>query len=345
MTKIIRPDTLEWPEDFDILKTGMSQSLWGQWMTCRRMFLFTINGYRNPAKVFSTNFGSMVHEVNDKVYSSNEFPTNKIVRKLIDDFIATELKKNTLMSQQQLELDAAKAEATLIPYFEFYKNDFKHKKFFDVESTFKVTYSGFTMKGKIDGKHRVKNKKKWLDEHKTKGQIQEDTLLKYLPLDFQNLYYLLADEISTGEPAEGVLYNVIRNSGIRQTKNETVKSYKNRIQAAAEKDPEHHFKRWEIVYPKQDKKEFGNHLSLMAEEIKHKQDLPVYPNRWSCQNPWPCPFLEACSGNSCKSLTQIKGSTEERLFPELKEETNADKKTKKIKKPKVAKRLKKAKRK
>ncbi len=341
MTKIIRPDNLEWPEDFDILKIGMSQSLWYTWMTCKRMFLFTINGYRNPAKVFNTNFGSMVHEVNDKVYSTNKLPTKKQVIGHIDDFITSELKKKTMMSQQQLELDAAKAEATLVPYFEFYEKDFKTKKFFDVEHTFKQLYSGFTMKGKIDAKFRVKNKKKWLNEHKTKGQIQEQTLIDYLPLDFQNLYYLLADEIETGEPAEGVLYNVIRNSGIKLLKNQSIKSYKEKITNAISMDPEHHFKRWEIVYPKQDRKEFGQHVSGMAEEIKLKQDLKVFPNRWACMNPWPCPFLKACSGNSCTSLTQIEGSTEERLFPELKEDkTNDNKKIKqKSKEKKVAKRI------
>jgi len=212
MTKGITPDTLTIPDEFDPLSIGMSQSLWSAYLDCKRKFAFYLHGYKNPKKVWNTNFGSMVHEVNDKVYTANKFPTKKQILGHIDDFIASEMKKNTPMSQQALEMEAAKAEATLIPYFNHYEKDFKTKDFFDVEQTFETIYCGFKMRGKIDGKFRVKNGKKWLMEHKTKGQINENVMLTYLPMDFQNLYYLLADSIMTGEPAEGVLYNVIRNT-------------------------------------------------------------------------------------------------------------------------------------
>ncbi|NJR72708.1 MAG: PD-(D/E)XK nuclease family protein [Scytonema sp. CRU_2_7] len=347
--RIIRPDSLDWPSNIDILQIGLSQSLWSALLSCRRRFLFIINGYSNPRKVFSTNFGSMVHEVNDKVYSRNEFPTKTQIVNYIDAFIDAELKKNTLMSEQLLETEAAKAEATLVPYFEYYKKDFHTKNFFDVEKVFSVLHNDLRMRGKIDGKFRISKTEKWLLEHKTKGQINEQTLLEYLPLDFQNLYYLLADELETKTKAKGVLYNVIRNTGIKQKKNQSIKSYSEDIRKSIAENPEHHFKRWEIVYPEKDQDEFKVHVNMMAEELKDRDNMLMYPNRWSCQNPWPCPFLTACSTNSCSSLTKSNDTVENILFPELAntstEKTSDDKKSTKIEitrknKEKLAKRIK-----
>jgi len=340
--KIIRPSDLPWPDDWDIINIGLSQSLIYQWKTCKRRFLFILNGYRNPAKDISTNFGSICHEVMDKVFSNNTPPGNKGVVNIIDRYCDKKLKDGTGVSLQQMEVDAAKAEATMIPYFEFYKDDFKTKKYFDVESLFQARYSGATIRGKIDAKYRTKNGKKWLKEHKTKGQIDEDGLLKYLPLDFQNQFYLTADRYMTGELAIGVLYNVVRNSRARPLKNETLMAFKKKVMNECRKNPEHFYKRWESTYSEHDLEIFGRDLGFVFDEIKFKNKMHVWPNTWACLNPWRCEFLSACSSDSCKSLVQIEGGIHDKLFPELKEDSDGGKKSvskKKTAERKTAKRV------
>jgi len=343
--KIIRPSDLPWPGDWSLETIGLSQSMIGLWLTCKRMFLFHINGYHNPKKEINTNFGSICHEVNDQVYTAGKYPTTKQIVSGIDTYCQKRIKDGTLVTHQQIEADAAKAEATLIPYFEFYKKDFKNKTFFDAEDLFEIGFGGAKFRGKIDLKYRTKTGKKWLKEHKTKGQINEDGLLTYLPMDFQSKFYLIADKYKTGEMAKGVLYNVIRNSQMKPLKGERISSYKKRLMESIRKNPGHFFKRWETVYTKDEMSIFNFDLSNILHEIKFRHSMHIYPNTFSCLKPWPCQFLKACSENSCRSLVKKNESPEERLFPELKEEANASQKNttkkKRVAKRKVAKRVKK----
>lgn len=337
--EIIRPSTIEWPEDFSMVHHGMSQSLFTKWMHCKRAFVLTINGYYLPSNDEKTNFGSMCHEINDKVYNKNTFPTKTQISSYIDEFCESAKKKNPLLTHQQLEFDAAKCEVTMMKYFEFYKKDFKTKKFTDVEHKFRVRWNGIKLRGKIDAGF-VSSKKKWKMEHKTKSQIPEDNILMYLMLDFQNLFYLLADSCETGTMAEGMLYNVIRNTSSKQAKNQTLKSWKQKLSDNIDADPEHFFKRWEVAYTKEDHRNFSRSLEFLKADIEHHFLFRShYPNTVSCLKPYPCQFLQACSTNSLKSLSKKHGHIEDILFPELEGETHASEKTKKkVAKRKVAKR-------
>lgn len=314
---IEKPSNITWPKYWDISKQGMSQSLWSNWAKCPRLFVLKINGYKSYDNKDKFNFGNLIHEVNDNVYTKGTYPSQKEVLGYIDDYCKIELIKDNPISEQVLENDAAKAEATLLPYFRHYKKDFTNKKFYDAEELFKVKYNGILMRGKIDGKYLVKFTK-WMMEHKTKGQINEGTLLDYLSMDFQNLYYLLADEIQTGKPAMGTLYNVIRNTSSKPKKHEGLLTYKKRIMATVESDPDHFFKRWEIAYTEQDRKIFAFNLDNIIKDFKEKVGKPVIENRFSCLYPFPCEMLRACSSNSCSDLTK-SDDIESVLYPELEE--------------------------
>lgn len=320
--KVLKPSNLGWPEDWTPELDGYSQSLLYAWCTCKRQFIFYLHGYYLPAKEVSTNFGSICHEVNDKVYSKGKNPTSKQIISCIDSYCEERIAKGSVVSLQQIEIDAAKAEAVMVPYFEYYKDDFKYKKFFDIEKVFIHRYNGVTVRGKIDGKFRTKKNDKWIKEHKTKGQINEDILLLYLPLDFQNKFYVLNDEIDTGERAKGVLYNVIRNPRSKPLKNENLLAFKKKLMDTCRKNHDHYYKRWESPYSDKDMEIFCFNLDRILSEIRHYINLEVYPNTWACQNPWPCQFLKACSSDSMSSLCKREESTKERLFPELKEEKN-----------------------
>lgn len=333
----IRPSTLEWPGDWSIDTVGISQSLWSDWLCCRRMFLFKINGYAQPLKDEKVHFGNIVHYVNDKAYDSGKCPSKRAVGKLVDEYSDMVLKKGTVMTQQQMETDAAKAHATMTAYFEHYESDFTKKKFTGVEHLFEVRYNGCIQRGKIDGRYTT-NRKKWLMEHKSKGRINDDTTLLRLPLDFQNLFYVLNDEIETGDRAYGVLYNVVRNTQMKQGKNESLKAYFERVLESCRADPDHSFKRWENTYTDEDMRLFQHDLDYMIDEIKFKTGLPIHCNRFNCDRAWQCEFLRACSEDSMASLTKSTEPQMDYIFPELKEVTNGSKQSKVDRRKRVAKR-------
>lgn len=315
----LKPSNIEWPRDFSLEKIGMSQSMWDKWLSCPRAFILHINGYSQPMKEIKTHFGSVCHEINDKVYSAGERPSIKQINEIIDDYSQTRILAKTALTQYELEFEAAKALAVMIEYFEYYKEDFKTKKFIGVERVFNQVYNGCMQRGKIDGSYRSGGKK-WLMEHKTKGRINEYNLLTRLPLDFQNLFYLLNDEIETGELATGVLYNVIRNPSTKLHKNESFKDYYERIKEACRKDPDHYFKRWESPYSETDHDLFREELEQHIQSLKDKTFLPVPSNRFNCEKGYACSFLEACSTDSLDTLTKSDKTLTEYIFPELQDE-------------------------
>jgi hypothetical protein len=339
----VRPSTLEWPPEWSIHTVGMSQSLWREWFHCQRSFLFVLNGYSLPSKEEKTNFGSICHNVIDKVYTKGRYPSSDEVNRYIDEYCDKRLQEGAIITQNRIEQDSTKAEATLVKYFEYYKEDFETKRFQNIEHVFRTRYSGCVQKGKIDGGY-ITHGKKWLMEHKSKGIIIEDALMLYLNLDFQNLFYLLNDELETGELATGMLYNVIRNSQIKLLKNQSLHDFKKNIMRAITTDPKHHFKRWEVTYTKEDHDMFRKNLTLQIEHLKNRTDMPIYPSTCHCLNPWQCQFLTACSSDSMRSLVKSEESIDDRIFSELKENKNGSKKIERkiAKRKKIAERVKKS---
>jgi hypothetical protein len=255
----------------------------------------------SKSKFSKTNFGSLVHDVLDKVYTNGSYPASSDVNYLIDAYI--EKHKDELGFDDDIEQIAALAEVSLVNYFKFYEKDFTEKKFYDVEKEFAVPLIGETLRGKIDGKYHTSDGTKWLMEHKTKGQINEDHLLKILNIDFQNMFYLLADYLETKTLARGVLYNVIRKSAIRRTKSETIKQYKTRVSFEMEKDPQHFFKRWEVLYSESQIKEFVFRLGhVLADLHLYYEDINAVHNDinpFACNNNgFACEFLDLCTGGN-----------------------------------------------
>jgi len=327
MKKTVRPDNITWPDDWSVDKDGMTQSMYQAWLGCRRALMLYLNGYYKPGPPRSTHFGSMAHYTLEKVFATNKIPTSKSIITHIDNYTEATIKKGreegVLLAQDILEFEAAKAEATMIQYFRFYEEDFKTKKFEWTEHLFEVMYNGVKHRGKIDARYRTLNKKKWLDEHKTKSQIREDVILKVLNLDFQNQFYIVADEIETGETSMGMLYDIIRNTKANLLKGQTLLTWKNALSSTIEKDPEHFFKRFEAPYTPDQIKIFKGNLTMMTNEVKNP-DTQIYPNPCSCGGMFTCEYLDACSSNSCASLSQKTGTPAERMYHELKVEETKD---------------------
>lgn len=343
MSSIIRPSTIQWPEEYSLKKIGITQSMMSTWSTCQRKFIFHLLGYKNPKQKDTFYFGNLSHEVLDRVYTKGKLPTKNNITTYVDEYSELVVRDNlSPLSLQEIDNIAAKAVPTLIQYFIKYEKDFKTKKFFATEENFKVPFNGATLLGKIDSKFMIKIAK-WLMEHKTKGMISEDNILTHLNIDFQNLMYNLADEIQTGTPSKGTLYNVIRNSQMKLYKGENLGAYSKRIEKTIIADPDHFFKRWEVPYVASDRANFKHDVTNLLDDIKYKQNKPVLPNRFGCLQPFKCPFLEACAGDSCKTLIQDTTPMGIRLFPEL-QEVNYDSNKSTIKEAKrqkkIAKRIK-----
>jgi hypothetical protein len=151
------------------------------------------------------------------------------------------------------------------------------------EYTFNVPYelrSGrvVRIRGKWDSIDRVRDGKKstlWLQENKTKGDIDELKIARQLTFDLQTMMYIVAlDNCNqmkgVDQDISGVRYNVIRRplsggkGSIRRHEArgskpaETKEEFYNRLGGIISDDPAHYFMRWEVLIDAQAINRFKN---------------------------------------------------------------------------------------
>ena len=107
-------------------------------------------------------------------------------------------------------------------------------------------------RGMIDGKLRSKYGKKYLFETKTKALIDGQALADSVARNAQPIFYSNAFFQQEGHWPDGLIYNVIRRPGLRQSKKESVNAYLDRVDEDVEKRPDHYFHRWEVSYLPED---------------------------------------------------------------------------------------------
>ena len=296
------------PKNYSLEKDGITQSLISNFMSCRVKGMLSLNRWSNGSKNKTVNFGSLVHHILENVYGVKKIPDMPAIEKMIDAF-------ETKVKPEQKEHDNALASAIIEGYLEYYKDELKTLKFVRTEGEIDVIVDGVRRRGKIDAECIDKLKRNWLMETKTKGQIQEDSMMKIMAFDFQNLFYLTNYEYQTGKKVRGTYYNVIRKPQHKIKAGESLREFKDRLLEIIRKDPGHFYKRYEIVYTNMDKEKHINNCKGKLDDIKSWINDPdkIYRNEFSCkQGNFECEYLDACSTGNMGGYTRTK-----KLFEEL----------------------------
>jgi hypothetical protein len=302
---IIKVTDLIIPKGYSLTETGITQSLLSSWQTCRRKFLFEINGWFNPSSEVKFAYGSLIHSVLEAIYSNNN------PKDIIEKY---QFSKEIKAEDQQIF--KGYASAILENYLLYYKKDFNEMRFEQVEKSFDVKFKGFRLRGKPDGRFFDKNRNPWHIEHKNYSRIDEDTMELQLSFNLQNLFYILADSLQFNRQLKGVLYNITRKPDVRKFSN-PVDIYKH-IYGEIKKNPSHYFIRYEIPYTEEDLKQFVCELIYKLDELHSvinstRNTLEkCYKNECACAPKFTCPFLNACASGSMFGYKQRK------IFGELK---------------------------
>jgi hypothetical protein len=300
---------------YSLRDIGVSQSLFTGFMQCRQRFIYQINRWVKDKGGRTTGFGSITHEMLDRIYSywmrRRRLPNPKLIGKWLDQYVEKNRMDFAGKTDNELECDKAVIHVLLKHYINYYSEDFTEKKWLSLEEMFAVNFDGWLLRGKKDGRFESNAGTTWLLETKTMSRINEDLLLDVLDLNFQNLFYITADELQYKQPISGVLYNIIRNPGHRGTDPVTLA---NKVDESVTKRPEHFFIRIEAVYPKADKLNFKKNLRWWMQECEDLLDgkLPITKNYTNCSTKWPCDFIKACTSGRMVGFKQ-----QETLFPEL----------------------------
>lgn len=314
---------------YNIEEHGITQGLLYSWLSCRQKARWSLLGYSPKGGSLSLTYGSIIHLVLEKIYTDiqkkkiTSIPEIKYVHKQIQLIENDWIKENPRMSAQEreyLELSLLIAEATMPIYFEFWKKDIKQLKWLDLENEFAIPYSlddgrKTILRGKMDGV--FENNGLWLFETKTKGWIDENTLVDMLPFELQcNLYVWVLNVMKKKYP-KGVLYNIIRKIGLQQKKGETIGQFSKRCIEDIRSRPEFYFIRLEVLFSKQDIERFDMRLKEMIKDFYDwwQGKSGHYPNPGSCSDKYGrCKFLTACSSGNMSTYEKRK-----KVFNELEE--------------------------
>lgn len=260
-------------------KDGVTYSLLVRFLACRERFrILVVEGLR-PADSFNPRieFGQMWHAMEE---AHAGWEPGRAVTGWPESLgkYAQDLYRRYPTQREAVEDWYGIARVMFPLYVQHWRKheDAKHRTPILQEQTFSVPYrlpSGRTVKlrGKWDSVDLVGKGKDagiYLQENKTKGDIDEQQIKRQLSFDLQTMLYLVALGHNSSSqflmdsarfqlvdlkgkptveiPIKGVRYNVIRRPRQYQGKKETRDDFLTRLKGIVEEDPGHFFMRWRV---------------------------------------------------------------------------------------------------
>jgi len=306
--------------EYNAEQDGVTQGLLACWMTCRQKARYVCEHWsRKRSALDNTTFGSLTHEALSRMYRVEDVPSEDvvtdIVNKVIREFEAEYMHRAKASEVEELEILGINMEQVLLAYVRRWASDWEGDQWVDTELSFRVKVVGIPVQGKIDGVVR-RGTKWWVFETKTRSQIA-DNIVRQLAVDFQSQVYGYALEGIRGKRPAGVLYNVVRNPGLKAGKG-NLGGFAERLRADIDSRPDWYFRRFEVVGDKADQAAFAENLKVVLGEFSlwAAGQSPCWRNYAACFSSWfPCDYLDLCSTGNTAGYVQ-----REHLFPELEPE-------------------------
>lgn len=254
---------------------GITQSLLGRFLACRERFRLLVVDGLTTADDFNhrLEYGNMWH-LCEEAYAAKQ-PWEEDLRAYV-----ARLCSKYRHRQEQVAHWYEVCRAQFPIYAEFWAHYDKPIRPVSQEEVFAVPYTlpskrVVLLKGKWDSVDIVgtgKNARMYLQENKTKGDIDEQLLRRQLQFDLQTNVYLIALKLKMGQsktPLAGVRYNVVRRplsggrGSIRQRKptksnpkGESSQAFYARLAGLIEDDPGYFFMRWTVEFTSEDLERF-----------------------------------------------------------------------------------------
>jgi len=312
-------------ERYDVTLDGVNASLLGRWQSCRELARLYLQGWTARRISAGRVFGSIVHEVLDRVNSMiqngelTSLPKPELINKEIARFEKRFKKQNPkadAQTLQTLEMNVILAEAVMPVYFKFWHEDITKIDWVSLEHKFKTPVADTKLIGRMDGVFRnlkgTKKKVLWLFETKSKsrlGEHGESALVDILPMELQVNLYMGALSIMFNETPGGLVMNIIRRPGFKLKKNEGPKAYAMRVAKDVAKRPEYYFIRLRMSVDKADlDRMVREHDALVRDFTQWAKGTGYhYRNSGHCENKYgTCEYLPICSRQDYHGFYQRK---------------------------------------
>jgi hypothetical protein len=255
---------------------GITYSLLSRWLVCRERFrILTFEGLRTKQDFnHRLEFGHLWHHCEEATAAGKNWPETK--EALLQ--YATQLIARYPLHQEEVEKWYQVVKIQYPIYLDYWKKhpDVVQRQPIFQEKVFDVPYTLPTgrkvrLRGRWDSVDFV-DKHVYLQENKTKGQVDPLIIQKQLTFDLQTMLYLTALEQQRTEISQvlgsdswrinGVRYNVVRRplsggkGSIVQKKTESRGEYYARLAECIRNEPHEYFYRWRVEVPPCDLKRF-----------------------------------------------------------------------------------------
>ncbi len=328
---------------WNLYRDGITQGLLGAFLNCpEKTRLGQIQGLSFPGGGSGAMaFGTLVHEVLDRTYTQYRDIKNQSDRSWLSGFLSDTLKEmelrdlktlednvsTTVVDVMGLEENYGMAEALLPAYFTRWHQDFLAHDWIQLERTFDFPYDPVSRLGLNRPKIRVRGKRDgdfrsgglWLFETKTKGRIEEESIVDTLGINLQVMLYLLSMKHDYNETPKGVVYNIIRRPQLRQTKKESLRDLLNRITEDVDKRPEFYFIRFTASILPEEQALWERDFDSMMERLILWYDGQMdgsgnghFRNPGACNGVRACSFIPVCGRHDTSRFVR-RGC----VFPEL----------------------------
>lgn len=312
---------------YNIEKHGVTQSLLSMFLECREKARLYLKGWDSKYHKLGMTYGTVGHGVLELAYTDimknkkKVPPSKKEVLRYVKQVEKQWYKENIKPDKsgiEMLEYSLALAETTLPVYFDFWKKDIQEIKWAGLEQSFALPYElpdgrKTVIRGKKDGEFF--NKGLWLFENKFKSIISEGDLVDTLSFETQVLLYIWALKEIYKEMPQGVVYNIIRRTCLRQGKAESLSKFAKRVALDIEKRPDFYFIRFEVAIEPYELQEFEIRLRGIITDFYDwwTGQVPHYRNTYQCLGKYGrCLHLPVCNAGDFSALKKRKA-----VFKEL----------------------------
>lgn len=238
-------------EPYDLWTHGLGHSSLSTWLTCKEQFrLEHCEGWTQPDRVSDAlEFGNVCHHVLEMAYGDKR-------KRITDGMVTTWVNQWEHDNADTVPVDVMQtvcgmAVAVMRHYFKQpHVAAMLSSEWFFTEKMFVHDYTYpdgrvVPLIGKVDGAYaamlpRRKTPEIRITDHKTSGIITDDTG-EEMGIDFQTHLYKLWFDASHDKRVNVVEKNYIRRPGLKMRKDDTVKSYIERIDDDVAKRPDHYF--------------------------------------------------------------------------------------------------------
>lgn len=279
----------------------LSPYLINDFLSCKRKYWYKYKEKIEP-KVFNVYYfiGAVVHSVIHHMYKDKELDLN-VLHKLFNNELAKVRKKYFLNSSVDQKVMDTKPLIIAMMKGYFYHNQKNILSFDQLFSEYKFEVKlddDITLSGVADN-ILVKGSKKYLHEIKSTRVLTSDYVLS-VQNNHQVAFYFHALNLlflkEQKEPINGIMFDMIQKSSIRQKKNESKSMFSTRLEAYYGLNPDS--MHLEIIKePLRLKDEFFNTIYRIGDFLKnHYNKDEFYTSDTYCNVYSRCEFYNECYG-------------------------------------------------